>query len=98
MSSLKKFHWHFKFSCKTIQSILSQMPLIVGGNVWFNFFGIYFFTNVYEMIKGKVNIEISVFAVYNELNIWTSYGALYLNEKNNMEFLNWLWSVDSIEI
>ena len=30
MSSLKKFHWHFKFSCKTIQSISSQTSLIVG--------------------------------------------------------------------
>ena len=30
MSSLKKFHWHFKFPCKTIQSISSQTSLIVG--------------------------------------------------------------------
>ena len=30
MSSLKKFHWHFKFPCKTIQSIPSQTSLIVG--------------------------------------------------------------------
>ena len=48
---LKKFHWHFKFSCKTIQSISSQTPEDCWGGIY-NQPMIYKFIDIENIIIG----------------------------------------------